>query len=307
MAYSHGDLQEEFKDKRGQPFASDEVAYAAHLNRVTREENDQNLFGIQSGLRESLIKSGAAATAEAQESLINDAERKSKERSSDILLLALIKAGDADTFIAGQVFGNMTDDEIFSFAESVESETGLSVLEHARDILGDDMPEQKPGESEADYLRRAMEDVVKETHEDGEVKPEYADHALLRQIKKRDDYQAAVEFAKSKDAEIALNGGLVTEADVSETIAEAGKSHASSDTVAFEIEDQTLRWVSRDVQDSSRDEDVAVIDEAEDDFGMFGSEVSEKFNADFAEASSDISNDEPMSKLSINVSGPKVT
>lgn len=253
MAWGHGELQGEFSAKRGQLFVADDAAHSAQMNAVYREELEQNLFGLKSGLRESLIETGAIAAADAQQALVDDADRKSKERADDMLLLALINAGDLEAYIAKQVFGEMNAEQIAEVVARIEEQTGMTFEEYARDVLGDEYEPRKDGETELEYQKRILEAVTAKVLDGKEIRPEYANDPVAQILKEHNLEALGREFAAKKDAQIAAQGGVVTENDIQDVESEAGEGYGTADVLGNELQTSQLSGVGTDVQDGSRD------------------------------------------------------
>jgi hypothetical protein len=240
---------------------------AEQVTRVTAKLRDDELHGQKSGSIESVIKSSAAATKDARNSRDAKAERQSKERFSDAMLLALLNSGDLDNVVAENIFGGMSDVEISEIVAQIEAESGKNFEDYAQDILGDDMPDRIPGESDADYHRRlliAAADVVLE--DDLSIRPGYENDPLARIIAKDEMYKATLERVTQLNAS--------TPADVApsrESKAEAAniaaEGYMSGDVVSVEVKNEELAAVGRDGQDDDRD---GKLNAAPDSLGGFG-------------------------------------
>lgn len=273
MAWGHGELQGEFSAKRGQlfigpikPVAAD-AAFSAQMKAEHRMEQDQNLFGMRSGLRESLIESGAIAAADANNKLHEEVERKAKEQADDILLLALISAGDLGIFLAEEVFGKMSDTEIMAFDAQLREDTGKGVIEHAQDILGEKMLERLPGESDTDYIKRLLPEITKEITDGNKIKPEYQNHPLVKGMLSLEKMREAMPLIEKLNEMVAV-GEPVENTHIQEVENKAGDSYVMARTLGRHLDNSDLVGTSRDVQDGSTD--VASDVQATDMAGLAG-------------------------------------
>lgn len=240
---------------------------AEQVARVAAKLRDDELHGQKSGSTESVIKSSAAATKDARNSRDANAERQSKERFSDAMLLALLNSGDLDSVVAENIFGELSDGEISEVVAHIEAETGKSFEDYAQGILGDDMLHRVAGESDADYHRRlliAAADVVLE--DDLSIRPGYENDPLARIIANDEMYKATLErvaqLNENTPADVAPS--LAAKAEAANIVAEG---YMSGDVVSVEVNNEELAAVGRDGQDGSTD---AKLDTAPDSLGGFG-------------------------------------
>jgi len=219
----HGALMDRFSAAK-----PDYVLHAEHTTAETIKLRTHEEAGQKSDSIAGVIKTAAAAARSAQESVHDRAERQSKQRYDDMMLLALYQNGDLDTFIAENVFGGMNDTEIMDVVSMIESETGKSFEDYARDILGDQMPDRIPGESDADYNRRVLILVADEVLEDDlSIKSGYENDPLAKFLQDQEitkEARAVVaqhnENAKALGSD-AVSGAAAADADASLDVAKA--------------------------------------------------------------------------------------
>lgn len=189
-------------DVTGQPAAAGLIdpqqVHSEELRQRMAAKIQEELLGLPGG---SVISVSGRANSDAHlKSAKQLAERQSAlaRAANDVALwVALIQQGELDAYIAEQMFGGMSDQEIMELAEQIEAETGKSVEQWAEELLGEDVPERRPHESDADYKQRLLEAITEELlGEDGQILPEYQDHPLSRIIIEPNEvYQRAKPIA----------------------------------------------------------------------------------------------------------------
>jgi|GEM_PF-4264631 len=181
---------------------------------------------------------------------------KSQGRANDgfnILLLDALQNNTLPSFIADQVFDGMSDDDVTALVADIEDKTGRPFEAYARDILGEDLPDRNPGESEADYQRRVLKALTEEMlNPDGTVKAEYADDPLAQYLAEQAVVQEVTVKAKSIQAEVEVTG--VT-AKLEDETKELSAAFNAADTTANVIGNAELEAVATDNQDNHSDND----------------------------------------------------
>jgi hypothetical protein len=207
-----------------------------------------------------------------------------KDDRIDAFFLHLIQEGNLAVFAAGTIFGGMSDDDINACVAEIEAATGMPFDDYARDILGKDMPEREPGESDADYHRRVLtalgEEMLEQDPDTGElrVKPQYADDPTAQIIKRNETYKAIQATGKDFQAkfETAQKLGDFREqgAILTETRETAEKRYAISHGLDQSMESEQLSDVTADVRDEQRSEvlyDAGASDESSSELaGILG-------------------------------------
>lgn len=179
----------------------DYIRHADEQTRISIKKNDDDIMGLKSGSRESIHKTTAAATIDAQDSRDEKAERKSKQLVDDAMLIALLNSGDLDNFVAESIFGGMSDTEVAGFVSQIEDETGRSFEDYAKEILGEDMPQRRAGESEVDYNRRVLTALGDEVlNDDLTVKAGYENDPIAKFVDDHRETENAREVVRSVDA-----------------------------------------------------------------------------------------------------------
>lgn len=174
------------------------------------------------------------------------------DNAFNILLLDALQNNTLPSFIADQVFDDMSDDDVTALVADIEEQTGRPFEAYAKDILGDDLPERIAGESEADYQRRVLKDLTAEMlNPDGSVKPEYADDPIVQFLEQQDVVHEIRQKAQSIQAEVEVTG--VTEKVVADTKDVSSAGYRVADTVSNGLENDELQNVASDGQNGHRD------------------------------------------------------
>lgn len=190
-------------------------------------------------------------------------ERREKESSGDALFLLLLPGDGAGAFIGARVFGEMTDTQIIDIVQSIEAKTGMSFIDYARGVLGDDAVARLPGESDADYHRRVLQAVAAEVldPQTGAVKPEYADDPVAQIITQHESYQRLLAGVRDMNSLLASGADPATlEARAREIAQECYKE---SDVLGHEIEDDGLAGTATGAQRKHKN-DALKSDSAEE-------------------------------------------
>lgn len=182
---------------------------------------------------------------------------KSQGRANDgfnILLLDALQNNTLPSFIADQVFDGMGDDDVTALVADIEDKTGRPFEAYARDILGEDLPDRTPGESEADYQRRVLKALTEEMlNPDGTVKAKYADDPLAQYLAEQEVVQEVTVKAKSIQVEVEVTG--VT-AKLEDETKELSAAFNAADATANAIENAELEAIATDSQDNHSDNDL---------------------------------------------------
>lgn len=273
----HGSLTERFTS-----VIAGDVAFAQIQAARARKEIDDIQHGQKSGSDANSRLTSAAASKEMQGAAQDKAEKEAKEREEDALFLALLNNGDLDNYVAENIFGGMSDFEIADVVSAIEAETGLSFEDYAENILGDDMPERAPGESDADYHRRVLTAVADEILEDDlSIKAGYENDPLVKIIKRDAIFQDAKAFVDQTNELVPAHA--TPDAGTTNTVIEkASEGYSVSDTLGRDLENDTLSGAGTGVQDNSRD---SVVDTASDMGALFA--ARETFNKDFKTAAAE--------------------
>ena len=169
----------------------------------------------------------------------------------------------------------MDDAEFSAWVADIEAELDMPIEDYAQDVLGDDMPERMPWESDIDYQRRVMNAVLEEVvGENGRIKPEYADDPVARRVLEHDEYQAVLPTINALNRIEPANAAPSEEA-VETVQAIAEDSYQAGNIAARALENETLAEESRDVQDESSDAIFAAS--AEDEVALFDTDLGFDF------------------------------
>lgn len=209
-------------------------------------------------------------------------DEEQKQRTDDELFLMLLRNGELDSYIADQIFDGMSDTEITDLVAQIEAETGKSFEDYASDILGDDMPQREPGESDVDYQRRVIKAVAVEImDEHGRIKPGYEDDPLARRIRREEIYQEVKAFTDRTNAEVGAND-TPTERQANDVTNKSLGSYANSEVLGNGLENSHLSNIGTDIQDDSTDAGLSSVSETDSSFADFAPTdiaLSDEFNA----------------------------
>ena len=276
-----GALTESFQET-GLPPASalDMAAYDGtrnHLQELT-EEGNRRAIQVLIGMGTANELGGGLRPAEAAQAAMRrneTAEKEEKERAKDSFLLALLANGDLDLWVAENIFGSMNDEEVMDLVSIIESETGMSFEDYARNILGDDMPERRPGESDADYNRRvltAVGDVVLE--DDLSIRPGFENDPLARFIQGHEITKNTREAISNLDEQATVHGA---KAVIHKAQEYAAGSVINAAVMDAESETQEFRTVGQGEYDTTTEDDLNGAHATQASAGILGgfSAVSE--------------------------------
>ncbi|WP_300037185.1 hypothetical protein [uncultured Roseobacter sp.] len=252
-----GDFQGAAKALLTPADAQDYKQHATISDAIFRKTDDYNQAGLKGGSVENIHKTSALASKDARNSPEQEAVRKSKRQYDDTLFLALLQRGDLDNFVAENTFSGMSDAEINDVVAQIETESGQSFEDYAKDILGENMPERRPGESDADYNRRVLTAVAEEVlNDDLTFKPGYENDPIARIIRRSEVYKEAQEFVDRTNAAVPENAMANAEAQDAVS-AKANEGYTTSRILGEKLDNQELSGTSRDVQDEKRDARIA--------------------------------------------------
>lgn len=184
------------------------------------------------------------------------AEKRAKKDAEDwAFYLDLIQDGQVGHYIAGEIFDNKSDWEIFQIVGEIEAATGDSFANYAKSILGEDnVPESLDGESDADYQRRVLKAIAAEILDPhtGQIKPQYADDPVAKIVAREEPYQRTV--AKTVEIEGRYERGEITlEQATNEVREDSQKSFSSGDVYASEAENEEIIKTAKEIQDAFTD------------------------------------------------------
>lgn len=261
----------------------DYVRHADDQAKIAAKKQDDDNHGLKSGSAESIHKTTAAASKDAQNSRDAKAERRARQLEQDALFLALYNSGDLDNYVAENTFGAMDDAEIASVIAQIEEETGKSFDDYARDILGE-LPDRRDGESEADYHRRVLTAIGDEIlNDDLSFKPGYENDPVAWIIKRQSVYHDAKSFVARTNAQVPAHQTATAE-DKQAVTAKAERSYVESDVLGDGLTNSGLSGISTEIQDGSAD---SALEKAADNMAGFGAALamaSDSFGSDFKTA-----------------------
>lgn len=224
--------------------------HAAESAKIAAFQQTALEAGMKSDSVAGVIKTAAAAAKSAQESLHDRAERQSKQRFDDVLLLALYENGELDSFIGENVFGGMSDAEVLNVVASVENETGNSFEDYAKNIMGEDMPARMVGEDDADYYRRVLIELTPYVLDNGEIRAGFENDPLAKFLQDQEITKEARAVVAQHDT-AAKTLGIEAVAVAASVDAEASLAVATVMNAAAEVDE--LSAIGFQSQDNHRD------------------------------------------------------
>ena len=203
--------------------------------------------GSAAGLRLGAVnKAGSAPIGSKGEG------KRAAQRAYEEAVLAALQNNTLPQFIAEQVFGDLSDTEIADIAATIEAETGKSLEENAKEILGEDAAKRLPGESLEDYRKRVITAMAAEMmNPDGTIKPKYANHPIAGMLKDNEHYLKAVAKKDELQARYEQEGEtaeLLHDTDVATQV-----SQAEADLIAHELESTKGKAIATGNQDGQTD------------------------------------------------------
>lgn len=214
--------------------------------------NLQNHDGVISGNRAGIRSGLAERVADAKESKTARSTRDAERANDTAFYLALMQEGAFDGYIAENVFGGMSDDEVGNLVDEIERTYGGSFEEYAAEILGEDSIAQLPGESDADYQRRLLQEIGEAVlNEDGTIRAGFEDDPVARFIQNHEFYQKSMEAVADREQRLATGQSTIAEV-VQETVeaVEANVIHAHTSIYA---ETEEMAEAAADGEDAHRD------------------------------------------------------
>ena len=258
--------------------APTEREQAEQVTRVAAKLRDDELHGQKSGSIESVIKSSAAATKEAQGSVQDKAEKQAKQRAEDMMFLSLLQ--DRITAITEEI--NFLEDQAQKLGQTIDGMLNGTVS-------FDDALEQ-------DHVKRAIREW--ESRNPGrkfDPEAENADDLLLAIMEE----QAQIDTANVKGLSIereALRStaqeavqraaaGEPVEAIEADIMERHPAVYATSQAVATETRPgEELADAMRDNQDEHRDDKAISSSSVDNNESGFGAMISADLNAQFETA-----------------------
>lgn len=269
---------------------------------LARKQAGEEVFGIHDGL---ISRSGHFS--EHQRKLIERLREQGKsDGSMNILLLDALQNDSIGAYIGDAVFGDMSDEELDAVIAEIELETGQPFHEYATEILGDEMPERKPGQSDRAYNEEVLEALADEMFEkvpdpsnpDGfviRVKPEYADDPTAKVILRSSDYQKIQADVEVINAKLTEHGRTAdTDAAVERVVA---ADITASQIVSDEIDDAVYQDQADLGSDQHRNENSEVANNQAESSAFlagFGKAASGETENTIQEASLDADEGDPM-------------
>ncbi|MEM7290510.1 MAG: hypothetical protein AAF412_09130 [Pseudomonadota bacterium] len=247
------------EDVTGQAFIASELdpqrLHSKEMSERASAKVQEELLGLPGG---SIVSVSGRANSDAQiKTARQNAHRQNAAaRSSNdaALWVALMEQGDLDSYIAENIVGGMDDEEFSDLLADIEAETGMSFEDYAKDILGE-LPERRAGESDMEYQRRIMDEIIEEIlEEDGSIKPEYADDPVARFIRDHEFRKEVVASVRDKDQR--LENGESIETVRADARAEIESSVDAADAYATNAQTQELMVDGDNGHDGFRDEDA---------------------------------------------------
>ena len=220
-----------------------EIQREAHDKGVRVDFALGDVKNIMGGLR---AHSGVHAITEIRDQQEADA----KAQHEDALFLLLLNNGNVAEFIADAVFDGMSDAEIADVVADIEAETGMSFEEYAEGILGDDMPERKPGESDDDYNRRVLKAITVEIYdpETEGLKDKYKNDPGAQVIVGIDGFEKIVKQINNWEREYAAGNHEKVESEIAEI-----SKYSDAHTTGKYIAEDPLSNTATGSQDGHRD------------------------------------------------------
>lgn len=220
----------------------------------------QNHDGIISGSLDAVRSGLAERVADARADKASISQRDADRANDTAFYIMLMADNGVGSFISGQFFGGMDDDEALSFARRMEDETGRSLEEWAEEVLGPEAAERHEGESEADYIRRVGRDVLDAiTDDDGNLLPEYADSAIGNFFLGEYEYQRILGEVMPQVQAARASGMSIEQAETelrSQGVLDGGLRTAFAAAVTADGSDQELQQVVETDRDLGRGTDL---------------------------------------------------
>ncbi|MEO1190270.1 MAG: hypothetical protein AAFY02_00810 [Pseudomonadota bacterium] len=197
-------------------------------------------------------------------------------------LMEALRSGTMNSFIADQIFGDMSDAEISELVADIEAQTGQSFEQYAQGKLGKEAAQRRPGESDADYNRRILDalTILMLDPKTGQIKPEYDGDPLAEWIKKHEDHKRTIEATAEINTTVD-DHGKTPETDAK--VEELKTTYASSDAAGNALTDAGYQEEVSESQDGERDEKLHASEEVEENADIFAT-LGEMSSAEVASA-----------------------
>ncbi len=238
----------------------EELTLKAHNYAIKSGSDETSIAGLRMN-QVSAVGTGAAGG--------KSASKRAAERAYRDALLHALQANSLGALVADQVFDDMSEAEITDIVAEIEAETGQSLEDYARGILGDDAVERLPDESDADYQKRVLKTITEEIidPETGKIKPEYANDLLAQVIMGNEAYQQILLDLQDVNESVAKHGKTTETDRIIE--AAASKGYSESDVTVLKVEDDDYKSQSKDIQDSQRDQTMDTAEKVDKNAGFF--------------------------------------
>lgn len=197
------------------------------------------------------------------------AEKKAVRRAYEEAVLHALQSGDIGSFMANEIFGDMSDAEINDLVAEIEAETGMPFEDYTADILGEDAAARLDGETLTEYRQRMLIALGAEMLDEDGIKPEYEDDPLAQFIQNDRRYQELT-------TEIAHLKAISADQEASQEQIEltgdiAARDADAADHLGYQVDNAALKDVATVGQDEHRNDlgSSAASDLKEDGFGGF--------------------------------------
>lgn len=194
-------------------------------------------------------------------------KRAARQAYKEALLATLMDHGGLPEFIAEQVFGDMSEQEIADIVGRIEAETGMSIEEYAAEILGEDAAQKLPDETVAEYNLRIVQALgAAIMDDDGNIKPEFRGSVLADLLETDADYREIISQVNEWRAREARSDTELAEDVDRETDGEYAAGHFAG----YHLEGPQAVDAGRINQDEQRDieaHDASAAAENDDGFG----------------------------------------
>lgn len=245
--------------------------------RFIEEQHDhgksiQGLMNAFEGLDLANLLGGRIAVTGAAKTIkeITTAQKRADKDAEDwAFYLNLIQDGQVGYYIAGEIFDNKSNWEIFQVVAEIEAATGDSFENYAKSILGEDnVPERLEDESDAEYQRRVLKTIAVEILDPhtGQIKPQYADDPVANIIRDHKVYKKTVQKVQQADADYSKGDKEAA----FKKIDEASKNTAGATTVIVETQHEEIAERGGDGYNKNRDKEINKTTQKDSDDGFVG-------------------------------------
>jgi len=241
-------------DTKQNPLERDDLVHAQRMGEEHRAMEKHIHDGQISGSVAGAVERGTTAGhSDNQKQQAARRAEMARRNMQDRMFMSLLDQGGLGAWVGRQIAADMDLADYQALSAQLLEETGMDFMEHAATILGVEILEPEPGESEEDHYDRTMQALVdemllEEVAPDGSVtftiRPEYEDHPITSFIRRSDSFQDANGFVNRVNA--AIEAGYEPHALAQGVEAAAAQNIEQASEISRDIQGDPLAEIGRE-------------------------------------------------------------